>query len=52
MNNFFNMPHGQLYQTSNTAQGSAHHPPQGADKTSQYKFVSQPTLAKSRLTRR
>ena len=30
MNNFFNMPHGQLYQTANTSKGAA----QGADKTS------------------
>ena len=51
MNNFFNMPHGQLYQTQ-TSQPGTHPPTSGADKNSQYKFVSQPTLAKSRLTRR
>lgn len=51
MNNFFNMPHGQLYQTQSSQPGT-HPPTSGADKNSQYKFVSQPTLAKSRLTRR
>ena len=47
MNNFFNMPHGQLHQTHTATGGHL-----SAQKSSQYKYHAQNQLAKSRLTRR
>ena len=47
MNNFFNMPHGQLHQTHTATRGHS-----SAQKSSQYKYHNQNMLAKSRLTRR